>query len=146
MRLAEAEVKRLEGIAGRDCGQCQGRFWCPSCEDRMDALLGAVEECIDVRLAPIRALADEWADADGEPVSTDGLTALTVTNRLGRALRAALSADLTAPDATDDPKDHRDADEALQVAPGLPSGEFDAFYEAVNEQRCRDCGAHGEPT
>lgn len=51
-----------------------------------------VERIIDARLAPIRALADEWADADGETVSAEGLTALTVTNRRGRDLRAALDA------------------------------------------------------
>lgn len=51
-----------------------------------------IEEHIAARLAPIRALADEWADADHEPLTRDGLTVLTVTNRLGRDLRAALDA------------------------------------------------------
>lgn len=64
-------------------------------------LTRAVEQIIDARLAPIRALADEWADADGETVSMDGLTTLTVTNRLGRTLRAALSAHESAPQAGD---------------------------------------------
>lgn len=75
-----------------------------------------LEEHFAARLAPIRALAEQWADADHEPLTRDGLTVLTVTNRLGRDLRAALDAAVSA---------SQDHDGAEGQGEGVEAGEGD---------------------
>lgn len=58
--------------------------------DPGQAVLLEVERIIDARLAPIRALADEWDNDLGRPRSMHRFAA-------AQRLRAALNADLTAP-------------------------------------------------
>lgn len=66
---------------------------------------------IDARLAPIRALADEWADPDLITVN-GSYRAAEHSHEFADALRAALSADLTAPQPTSGTERQDEGDEA----------------------------------
>lgn len=77
-RLSEAQAERDEWRKATDD---LNAMWLAMRTER-DAALAALDR--------VKALADQWAAADGEPATGHDLTVLTVTNRLGRQLRAAV--------------------------------------------------------
>lgn len=64
-----------------EAGDACGAVGCRALVDR-DAAWGVIEK--------VRTVADYWANADGEGATERDLTAINTTNRLGRALHAAL--------------------------------------------------------
>ncbi len=103
-----------------------------------------VERIIAARLAPIRALADEWAEADHEPLTRDGMTVLTVTNRLGQSLRAALDAtraDLRASQDHDGPEGQGEGERAGEGDPCAHDWVIDR--PESDTWQCIDCDHEG---
>ena len=84
---------------------------------------------LQATLIRVRALADEWEHPEGVVVIGTGAA---------KALRAALSAPLTAPDATNGPQGHRDAAEA-------PSGELLPLPVAFREMAENIPASHLDP-
>lgn len=62
----------------------------PTSAGRMVVALSDDVARLETLLADVKALAQSWVDADGEPATNDDLIVLTVTNRRGRELLALL--------------------------------------------------------